>query len=295
MQGDASVLSIGTLSAAEPPSAVPAGAPQTVAFNAVPRHPSNVVDVAYRVDGGTLHTAHAAPVDPAVYPGSQSFVARLPALESGQRLEYRGELRRAGQLIGVAPAGGWKTMTAGPRPPGDPPSPPATIPSPDTTATPRFEYWAEFLGTMSVRLRPEVIGHAGGGYRINFFVVEGHIRGPRMNGIIRPEGGDWMNLRPDGVGEVHIRVTYEMSDGALVLEHSRGLIYAGPEGYERVTRGIFADVAEVHLTPVYLTADPHWSWVNTAQCYALGHVVMEELHLECDIYVPHVTGVLPGV
>jgi hypothetical protein len=282
------------LSALEPPSTVPSGMPQTVAFTAVPGHPSNVVDVAYRVDGGSLRTAHAAPVDSAVSPGSQPFVARLPALESCQRLEYRGELRRAGQLIGVAPAGGWKTMTAEPRPRVDPPSPPAAIPSADTAATPRFEYTAEFLGAMHVRLRPEVIGHVPGGYRINFFVVEGEIRGPRMNGIIRPEGGDYMNLRPDGVGEVHIRVTYEMNNGGLVLEHSRGLIYVGPDGYERVTRGVYVDVPHVHLTPSYLTADPHWSWINHMQCYALGYAVMAELRLECDIYHPHVTRALPG-
>jgi hypothetical protein len=294
MQGNFS-LRIGTSSAGEPPSAVPAGTAQTVAFTAVPGHPSNVVDVAYRVDGGSLHTAHAVPVDSLVDPGSQSFAARLPALESGQRLEYRAELRRAGQLIGVAPFGGWKTMTAEHRPRVDPPSPPATIPSSGSEVAPRFGYSAEFLGAMSVRLRPEVLGHTPDGYRINFFVVDGKIRGPRLNGMIRPEGGDWLNLRPDGLGEVNIRITYEMTDGGLVLEQSGGAIYVGQDGYERVTRGVFVDVPHVYLTPSYLTADPRWSWLNPLQCYGLGHVVMEELRLECDIYAPHVTSTLPGV
>lgn len=294
MQGDASALRIGTPTAGEPPFAVAAGTPQTVAFTSVPGHPSNVVDVAYRVDGGSVLIAHAVPVDPAVHPDSQSFVARLPALASGQRLEYRAELRRAGQLIDAAPAGGWKMMTAESRPRVDPASPPAAVPSPAMAAIPRFGYSLEFLGALSVRLRPEALGHTPDGYRINFFVVEGEIRGPRMNGIVRPEGGDWMTIRPDGVGEVNIRVTYEMTDGGLVLERSGGVIYIGPDGYERVTRGVFVGAPHVYLTPDYITADPRWKWLNPLQCYGLGHVVMAELRLECDIYVPHVRSAPPG-
>ena len=295
MQGDASELRIGTPTAGEPPSAVAAGTPQTVTFTTVPGHPSNVVDVAYRVDGGAPLIAHAVPVDPAVHPDSQSFVARLPALASGQRLEYRAELRRAGQLIDAAPAGGWKVMTAESRPRVDPASPATAIPSPDMAATPRFDYSLEFLGALSVRLRPEVLGHTPEGYQINFYVVKGEIRGPRMNGIVRPEGGDWMSIRPDGVGQVHIHITYEMTDGGLVLERSGGVIYVGPDGYERVTRGDFVGVPNVYLTPDYITADPRWNWLNSLQCYGLGHVVMGELRLECDIYVPHVRSAPPGV
>jgi hypothetical protein len=80
-----------------------------------------------------------------------------------------------------------------------------------------------------------------------------------------------------------------MPDGGLVLERSGGSIYVGPDGYERVTHGVFVDVPHVHLTPSYLTADPRWEWVNALQCFALGQVVMKELLLECDVYVPHVT------
>jgi hypothetical protein len=195
----------------------------------------------------------------------------------------------------VAPAGGWEMMTAESRPQVDPASPATTIPSPDMAAMPRFGYSLEFLGALSVRLRPEVIGHTPDGYRINFFVVKGEIRGPRMNGIVRPEGGDWMAIRPDGVGEVNIHITYEMTDGALVLERSGGVIYVGPDGYEQVTRGVFVGVPHVHLTPAYITADPRWNWLNPLQCHGLGHVVMGELRLECDIYVPHVLSAPPGV
>jgi Protein of unknown function (DUF3237) len=265
--------------------AIAAGSQPTIELVATPGHPSNRVDVPYRVDRGPVHIAHAAPAEPAVLP-EQTFLARLPALASGQRLEYRGELTRAGQLIAEAPPdGAWLSVTAeAPPPKVDLPSPHA----PDTVGGPRFPYELEFLGALTVRLRPEVLGHTPEGYRLNFFVEEGEIRGPRLNGTVRPEGGDWMVVRPDGVGEAHIHVTYEMADGALVLEHSRGAINVGREGYERVIRGVFVGMPHLYLTPMYITADPRWAWVNTLQCFGLGRVVMEELRLECDMYAPHV-------
>jgi hypothetical protein len=271
---------------AKPSSAVAAASLPTIELVARPGHPSNRVDVAYRVDGGPVRVAHAAPMEPGVRP-EQAFHALLPALASGQRLEYRAELKRAGRLLDVAPADGtWMAMTA------EAPSPPVVAATPsasDTPGIPRFGYELELLGALTVQLRPEVLGHTPDGYRINFFVVQGEIRGPRLNGTLRPEGGDWMTVRPDGVGVVNIRVTYEMDDGGLVLEQSGGVIYVGPEGYEQVVRGVFVGTPNIYLTPSYITADPRWAWINPFQCFGLGHVVMEELRLECDIYAPHVT------
>ena len=177
------------------PRAVAAGSQPTIELVARPGHPSNRVDVSYRVDGGPVRVAHAAPVEPGVRPEAQTFLARLPALASGQRLEYRAELRRAGRLIDVAPADGtWMTMTAEARPRGVDPRPP---PASDTAGSPRFGYELELLGALTVRLRPEVLGHTPDGYRINFFVVQGEIRGPRLqrHGTAR---GRRLDGRPSG-------------------------------------------------------------------------------------------------
>jgi Protein of unknown function (DUF3237) len=272
---------------AERAGAVAAGSQPAIELVANPGHPSNRVDVQYRVDGGPVRVAHAAPVEPAAPPSSQPFLARLPALASGQVLEYRAELRRAGRLIDTTPADGtWMTMTAEAQAPRTDPLPP---PASAAAGIPRFGYEPEFLGALTVRLRPEVIGQTPDGYRINFFVEQGKIRGPKLNGLVRPEGGDWMTVRPDGVGLVHIRVTYEMDDGGLVLEESGGVIYVGPDGYEQVVRGVFKGTPHVYLTPKYITSDPRLAWINSFQCFGIGHVVMEELRLECDIYAPHVT------
>ena len=132
----------------------------TIELVAKPGHPSNRVDVSYRVDGGPVRVAHAAPVEPGVRPEAQPFLARLPALSSGQLLEYRAELSRAGRLIDVAPAdGSWMTITAEAASPGVDPRPP---PASDTAGSPRFGYELELLGALTVRLRPEVLGHTPG-------------------------------------------------------------------------------------------------------------------------------------
>ncbi len=226
--------------------------------------------------------------------GSQSFVAELPAPVHGRLLEYRAELRRVGQLLGMAPADGTWSSSAVETRPGAQASPPDTaFPAYDTAGTPRFGYELEFLGGLTVQLRAEVMGHTPEGYRINFFVVHGEAHGPRLNGRLRPEGGDWMRIRPDGVGEVHIAITYETPDGALLLEESGGVFDLGPQGYEDVVRGVYVGAPRFFATPTYITADPRWSWINSLQGFGFGRVVMHELRVECDIYAPHLTGEPP--
>lgn len=152
---------------------------------------------------------------------------------------------------------------------------------------PRFGYGLEFLGALTVQLRAEVMGHTPQGYRINFFVVHGEAHGPRLHGKVRPEGGDWMNIREDGVGEVDIKITYETPDGALILEQSGGVFDIGPDGYRNVIRGIYRGAPPFFATPTYITADSRWKWINSLQCFGFGRVVMPHLRVECDIYAPH--------
>jgi hypothetical protein len=142
-------------------------------------------------------------------------------------------------------------------------------------------------------LRAEVMGHTPQGYRINFFSEGGEVHGPRLNGRVRPQGGDWMCIRPDGVGEVDIKITYETPDGALLLEQSGGVFNIGAEGYADVLRGVYTGAPPFFATPTYLTADPRWQWINLLQCFGFGRVVMDALRVECDIYAPRLDSAPP--
>lgn len=292
MAPGAAVLSLGT------PAAATAGEPVRLLLQVAPAQLSQVVDVIYRIDGGAPQRAHAAPLD---LPGAtQTYVAQLPALAAGQRLDFRAEMRRAGQLLATLPPQlGWQTVQAAPAPQLAPApaaalaTPASAFPALDDTGRPRFGYGLEFLGALTVKLRAEVLGLTPQGWRINFFVEQGQARGPRLVGRVRPEGGDWMCIRPDGVGEVDIKITYETPDGALILEQSGGVFDIGEEGYADVVRGVYRGAPPFYATPVYVTAHPKWQWINRLQCFGIGRVVMHDLRVECDIYAPHLKSELP--
>ncbi len=54
---------------------------------------------------------------------------------------------------------------------------------------------------------PEVIGPVPEGIRANFYVTGGEISGPRLQGTVRPVGGDWLTVRTDGMGILDVRAT----------------------------------------------------------------------------------------
>ena len=46
--------------------------------------------------------------------------------------------------------------------------------------------------------------------------ASGELRGPKLNGKVRPVGADWALLRPEGVTITDVRATIETDDGALI-------------------------------------------------------------------------------
>jgi hypothetical protein len=58
--------------------------------------------------------------------------------------------------------------------------------------------WNTFVHNAT--LRPEIIGPVAEGLRINFHVTGGEVAGPKLRGILRPVGGDWLTLRTDVLG-----------------------------------------------------------------------------------------------
>ena len=66
-----------------------------------------------------------------------------------------------------------------------------------------FSYWATLAP-------PEVIGPMAEGIRVHFYVTAGEVSGPKMRGQLRTVGGDWLLLRPDGVGLLDVRATMEL-------------------------------------------------------------------------------------
>ena len=110
----------------------------------------------------------------------------------------------------------------------------------------------------------------------------------RLMVVRRREGGDWMTIRRDGIGVLDVRLTWETPDGALILDRAGGVFDLGPDGYAKVAAGQFTGTPPVYVTSTWSTAHPNWQWLNRRQGFGVGRVVLEELQVQADVYLPQV-------
>ena len=76
---------------------------------------------------------------------------------------------------------------------------------------------------MHVTLKaPLNIGASYAGQRIIFDVQSGFFEGEKLNGTLKPSGGDWLMRHPDGSYTLDVRVCLETNDGALIYMHYKG-------------------------------------------------------------------------
>jgi hypothetical protein len=272
-----------------PNGVLPIGTAPMIVVGTTPWHPSNAVLVQVRCEGGLATLLRAMPEGGPFQVAQQWYRAILPALDAGDRVDYRVELIRAGQCLATLPANGsWLTVigdrdrAAGP----GKRSPVQSAKEASSAAAPRWTYDLTFFATLTAELRLEAIGETSEGYRINFFVQSGHVVGPRIDAVVRPESADWFCIRRDGIGMLDIRATYETADGALIYERAGGICDLGSDGYAKIVAGQFAGTHPFYMTPTFVVAHPNWRWLNRCQGFGIGQAVLEDLRVECDIYFP---------
>lgn len=148
-----------------------------------------------------------------------------------------------------------------------------------------YEYKLEHLFSMSATLAPmEVIGPVPEGFRGNSYVTGGEVSGPKLNGKVRPVGGDWVLLRKDGIAVLDVRATLEANDGALVYIAYNGVIDLGEDGYEAFLAGRLPALAPIRAAPRCWTGHPNYTWLNRPQCVAIGQVDFLTYTVTYDIY-----------
>ena len=131
---------------------------------------------------------------------------------------------------------------------------------------------------------PEVIGPVAEGIRANFYVTAGDVTGPRIQGKLRPVGGDWLTVRRDGVAVLDVRGTIETNDGALILVTYHGGIDAGESGYDDFANGTLSPVMPIRVAPRFTTAHPDYLWLNRLQCLGIGQTDLENSRVMYDVY-----------
>lgn len=149
-----------------------------------------------------------------------------------------------------------------------------------------FDYAMKHLCSYTATLRQpmEVIGDTPVGLRINVYVTGGEVTGPRLRGRMLPVGGDWLTVRPDGIGVLDVRATMETHDGALIYVTYGGVMDLGADGYQRMLGGNPPMRTSIQAAPRFLTSHPDYVWLNRLQCLNVGMVDLATSCVSYDTY-----------
>lgn len=147
-------------------------------------------------------------------------------------------------------------------------------------------YQMEHLFTYSAAVRePVVVSPPGeGDIRINFYVAEGEVWGPKLKGTLLPIGADWMTLRADGMAVLDVRAAIETHDGAHIDVVYNGLLDMGPDGYANFLKGEIPDLVKIRAAPRFRTAHPDYVWLNRLQCVNIGEGRLKQQEVTYDVY-----------
>jgi len=148
-----------------------------------------------------------------------------------------------------------------------------------------FDYSMEHIFSYTGTLAPpEVIGPTPEGLRMNVYVTGGEVTGPRLQGKLRPAGGDWLTIRPDGIGILDVRGTIEADDGALIFVQYKGVGEAGEDGYQRFLEGNPPERLPLRVVPRYITSHEDYLWLNRLQCVNVGEANLVDWVVSYDVY-----------
>src|SRR4051812_37362971 len=90
--------------------------------------------------------------------------------------------------------------------------------------SPEFKPLFELSATLE---RFDDLGKTPQGHRMMAVVGQGSrtVSGDRLRGeILRGSGGDWLLLRPDGAGQLDVRITIKTDDNALIYMRYEGIV-----------------------------------------------------------------------
>ncbi|MBN8887109.1 MAG: DUF3237 domain-containing protein [Rudaea sp.] len=148
-----------------------------------------------------------------------------------------------------------------------------------------FKYEMEHLFSFTGSLAPpELIGPVPEGIRGNFYITGGEVKGPRLNGKVRPVGCDWFHLRRDGIGGPDVRTTIEADDGALIYVEYAGFADMGEDGYEKMARGELPAKLPLKNRVLARTAHPQYQWLHRAFAISIGEFDLATLSASYDVY-----------
>ena len=138
----------------------------------------------------------------------------------------------------------------------DPSIQPKTLPD----MLPQFEYAFQTRVVTGDVLRMPY----GAGERLMVQITGGDIDGPRLKGRILTGGVEWPTYRPDGVGMVDARYTFQSHDGVYINIHNRGYRRAPPDVMKRMN-ALEDDIDPrdyyIRTTPIFEAPPGPYGWM----------------------------------
>jgi len=244
----------------------------------------NAVAVEYRVDDGPVRMVHAVKFKKDFSKNAEYFRAQLPDFWKGNRVAY---LPVATSAKGRAPAADYARTFGSYFRLGEQD---INVSSPGQTTGPlddRIKFSMDHLYTAHVPLKnPEFIGVTPQGIIVNWYwyPAEGVVKGPKLNGKVRPLGGDWMTIRRDGIGLMDVKATIETHDAALILVQYSGHFDLGKNGYDDFLAHRWPERAPTRTAPRFYTSHADYVWLNRIHGTAVGEVRLKELAYVYDVY-----------
>lgn len=103
-------------------------------------------------------------------------------------------------------------------------------------------------------------------------ITGGTFEGPRLRGIVLPEGGDWLLFRHDGILQLDVRATLQTDDGHLIYMTYRGVRHGPADVIARLNRGEPVDPDEYYFrtAPWFETGSDKYGWLNGIVSVATG-------------------------
>lgn len=149
-----------------------------------------------------------------------------------------------------------------------------------------FDYLMEYVCSYRAELGnpPEVVGPTPDGLRVNGYITGGEVEGQKLQGSIRPVGGDWLTIRHDGVGILDVRTTFETHDGALISVAYTGIGDFGEDGYRKFLDGNPPARLSLHTVPRLQASHSDYAWVNRVQFVGIGELDLERFVAAYDLY-----------
>jgi hypothetical protein len=132
---------------------------------------------------------------------------------------------------------------------------------------PLMEYHAD--------LKPGVpVGDGPYGRRLIVDVSGGSFQGARLRGTLLPSGGDWLLIRPDGVGRLDVRATFQTEDGAFIYVQYHGVVEMSEAVTKALEEGGSTEYGEAYFMtqPRFETGDPRYAWLNSVVAVAEGRL-----------------------